>query len=139
VQETSYSPFALLRLLGVSSPSARVVVTALTLAALGGILLVARGRDGDRRSFVLALATGFVASPIVWMHYLVVVFVPLGLYRPRLGAAWLIPLAYWGLQTQENQGSAAKIVVMFALTGLAVALAMWQRREQAPVPALSSP
>ncbi len=139
VQETSYSPFALLRLLGLSTPSARLVVTALTLAALGGIILVARGRDGDRRSFVLALATGLLASPIVWMHYLVVVFVPLGLYRPRLGAAWLIPLAYWGLQTQENQGSAAKIVVMFVLTGLAVTLSMWQRRERLPVPALSSP
>jgi alpha-1,2-mannosyltransferase len=139
VQETSYSPFALLRLLGLSSPSARIVVAALTLAALSGIVLLARGRDGDRRSFVLALATGLLASPIVWMHYLVLVFVPIGLYRPRLGAAWVVPLAYWGLQSQENQGSAGRIVVMLVLTGLAVALAMWQRRARAPVPALSSP
>jgi hypothetical protein len=139
VQETSYSAFALLRLLGLSGPSARIVVAGLTLAALSGIVLLARGRDGDRRSFVLALATGLLASPIVWMHYLVLVFVPLGLYRPRFGAAWVVPLAYWGLQSQENQGSAARIVVMLVLTGLAVALAMWRRRERAPVPALSSP
>jgi hypothetical protein len=139
VQETSYSLFALLRLLGVSSPAARMAVLLLTVAALGAMFVVARGRDGDRRSFVLALGIGFLASPIVWMHYLVLVFVPVALYRSRLSAAWFVPLAYWGLQTQENQGSAGKIAVMAALTALAVGLAMRPRKATAPVPALSSP
>jgi hypothetical protein len=139
VQETSYSLFALLRLLGISSPAAHMTVLVATIAALGTLFVVARGKDGDRRSFVIALGIGFLASPIVWMHYLVLVFVPIGLYRQRLAAAWFVPLAYWALQTQENQGSAAKIVVMAALTGLAVGLAMWRRRARVPVPALSSP
>jgi hypothetical protein len=139
VQETSYSAFALLRLLGLTDTSARIVVVGLTLAALSGIVVIARSRDGDRRSFVFALATALLASPIVWMHYLVLVFVPVGLYRPRFGAAWVVPLAYWALRTQENEGSAARIVVMLVLTGFAVALAMWPERERTPVAALSSP
>jgi hypothetical protein len=139
VQERSYSPFALFRLLGLSSGSARLAVAALTIAALAAIVAVARGHDGDRRSFILALGAGFLASPIIWMHYLVVLFVPIALYRPRLTAAWIAPLAYWFLAGQENQGSAARIAVMLAVTTAALALAMWRSRQPAPVPALSSP
>jgi hypothetical protein len=139
VQETSYSPFALFGLLGMSSPAARMSVLVLTILALCAVFVVARGRDGDRRSFVLALGVGFLASPIVWMHYMVLVFVPVALYRRRLGAAWFVPLAYWALQTQENQGSAGRIVVMYALTALAVGLAMRPQKSREPVPALSSP
>jgi hypothetical protein len=139
VQERSYSPFALFRLLGLSSGSARLAVAALTLAALAAIVALARGHDGDRRSFVMALGAGLLASPIIWMHYLVLLVVPVAMYRARLSAAWIAPLAYWFLRGQENQGSAANIVVMLAVTAAALALAMWRGREPAPVPALSSP
>jgi alpha-1,2-mannosyltransferase len=142
-QDKSYSPFALFRLLGLSTGSARLAVLALTLAALGAVVAVARGRDGDRRSFLLALGAGLLASPIVWMHYLVLLVVPLALYRPRFGIAWVVPLAYWYLPGQENHGSARNIVVMAALTAITLALAMRQgrarERERAPLPALSSP
>jgi hypothetical protein len=139
VQETSYSPFALFRLLGLSTGSARLAVLGLTIAALAAIVAVARGRDGDRRSFLIALAAGLLASPIVWMHYLVLLFVPIALYRARLGAAWLVPLAYWYLPGQENHGSAGNILLMLALTAAALALSMRQGRERTPLPALSSP
>ena len=139
VQEKSYSPFALFRLLGLSTTSARLAVVGLTLVAFAATVALARGRDGDRRSFVVALGAGLLASPIVWMHYLVLVFVPMALYRPRLGAAWLVPLAYWYLPGQENHGSAGNIGLMLALTAAALVLAVWRRKEPAPVPALSSP
>jgi hypothetical protein len=80
-----------------------------------------------------------IASPIVWMHYLVLLNVPLALYRARFGAAWLVPLTYWILLSQENEGSAGRIAVMYGITALALALAMWPRREREPVPALNSP
>src|SRR5207244_5029201 len=115
-QDKSYSPFALLRSLGLSTGSTRLAVLGLAFVALAAILAVARGRDGERRSFVVALVAGLVASPIVWLHYLVLLIVPLALYRPRLSAAWLIPLTYWFLPGQENHGSARNIVVMLALT-----------------------
>jgi hypothetical protein len=100
---------------------------------------VARGKDGDRRSFVLALGAGLIASPILWMHYLVLLVVPVALYRPRFGAAWFVPLAYWSLPGQENHGSARNIAVMLALTAITLALAMRRGRERLPAPVLSSP
>jgi Glycosyltransferase family 87 len=139
VQERSYSPFALFRMLGLSTGSARVVVGALTLAALVAIVALARGRDGDRRSFVAALVVGLLASPIVWMHYLVLLVVPIALYRPRFGVAWVVPLGYWYLQGQENDGSVGNIVVMLVLSAAALGFAMWRDREQEPLPAPSAP
>lgn len=138
-QDKSYSPFALFRSLGLSTGSSRLAVLGLTLAALAAIIAVARGKDGDRRSFIVALVAGLLASPIVWLHYLVLLIVPLALYRQRLSAAWLIPLAYWFLPGQENHGSVRNIGVMLALTAATLALAMWRRRERTPLPALSSP
>jgi len=138
-QDKSYSPFALFRLFDLSTASARLAVLALTVAGLAAIVALARGNDGDRRSFLAALAVGLIASPIVWLHYLVLLIVPLALYRPRFGAAWLLPLAYWFLPGQENRGSAGNIALMLALTTLTLALAMWRGRERAPLPALSSP
>jgi hypothetical protein len=138
-QDKSYSPFALFRLLGLSPGSARLAMLALTVAAIGGIVAVARARDGDRRSFLLALGAGLVASPILWMHYLVLLAVPVALYRPRFGAAWFVPLAYWYLPGQENHGAARNIVLMVALTAITLGLAMRRERERLPAPVLSSP
>jgi Glycosyltransferase family 87 len=139
VEDNSYSPFAFFRLLGLSAGPARAAVLALTVLGLVAIILLARRRDGDRRSFVVALGVGLIASPIVWMHYLVLLVVPTALYRPRVGAAWLVPLAYWYLPGQQNHGSAWNIVLMVALTALALTLAMRPDRDRAPLPALSSP
>jgi hypothetical protein len=138
-QEKSYSPFALFRSLGRSTGSTRLAVLGLTLIALAAIFAAARGADGDRRSFVVALVAGLVASPIVWLHYLVLLFVPLALYRPRLSAAWFIPIAFWLLPGQESHRSATNIAVMVALTAATLALAVWRRRERVPAAALSSP
>jgi hypothetical protein len=41
--------------------------------------------------FVLAAA--LVMTPILWLHYLVLLFVPIALVRPRLSALWFAPLA----------------------------------------------
>ena len=32
-------------------------------------------------------------TPIMWLHYLVLLMVPLALTRPRFSALWLVPLA----------------------------------------------
>ena len=95
--ENSYSAFAILVALGLPATLARVLVV---VAAAGLLVLawrVARGSrdhgEGDRRAFVLALAAGFVLTPILWLHYLVLLVVPIALARPRLSALWFVPLA----------------------------------------------
>lgn len=96
--ESSYSAFAVLRALEVPELAARVLV----VAACAALLVLARraarvvGSDADerdRRSLTLVLAAGLVLTPILWLHYLVLLVVPIALARPRLSALWLAPLA----------------------------------------------
>jgi len=138
-ESRSFSPLGLFEALGLSRGSARLGVAILAVGALAAIFAAARGKDGDRRSFVVALGAGLLLSPIVWLHYLVLIFVPIALYRRRFSAAWLVPFAYWLLPGQESGGSIANFATMFGLTALAVALGVWQRRERTPLPALSTP
>jgi alpha-1,2-mannosyltransferase len=96
-EEKGYSLFPLLRGLGLSTDAARLVLLAATAILLAGIVKVASGRDGERRAFALAIGAALVLSPIMWPHYLVLLFVVLALFRPGFGVAWTFPLLYWVL------------------------------------------
>jgi len=95
--ENSYSTFAILRAGGLSELAARGVVVLMGIALL---VLAARAArtsadapcERDRRSLVLVLAAALVLTPILWLHYLVLLIVPIALARPRLSALWLAPL-----------------------------------------------
>ena len=43
------------------------------------------------RSFTCAVAATLALSPIVWLHYLVVLLVPMAIARPRFSPLWLLP------------------------------------------------
>jgi hypothetical protein len=72
--------------------------TATAIGVLAGLLVlalawrVAQGPDGDRRAFGLAVLAALTATPIVWEHYMVLLFVPIAVLSPRISAAWLLPL-----------------------------------------------
>jgi hypothetical protein len=92
--ENSYSAYAILVTVGLPSALAQGIVVALAAGLLALAWRAAQGGgDGDRRSLTLALAAGFVLTPILWLHYLVLLVVPIALARPRLSALWLVPLA----------------------------------------------
>ncbi|HET9102811.1 MAG TPA: glycosyltransferase family 87 protein [Solirubrobacteraceae bacterium] len=65
---------------------------------LAGILLVVAWRiartrpDGERPAFGLTVIAALTATPIVWQHYMVLLFVPVALLSPRWSRAWLIPV-----------------------------------------------
>src|SRR5262249_5046609 len=48
----------------------------------------------DVAVLTLAIAAALAASPIVWVHYFLLLLVPLALTQPRLSALWLVPLLY---------------------------------------------
>jgi Glycosyltransferase family 87 len=96
--ESSYSAFAVLRALDVPELAARALVVAAcaTLLVLAWRAATAPDLDRDerdRRSLTLVLAAGLVLTPILWLHYLVLLVVPIALARPRLSALWFAPLA----------------------------------------------
>ena len=92
--ENSYSIVGMASTLGLGE----TVGQALTLV-VGGALLVAcvvLARRGDEpRSFTCAVAATLALSPIVWLHYLVLLIVPLAIFRPRFSALWLLPILLW--------------------------------------------
>lgn len=52
-------------------------------------------RRREREVFVIAVVLMIVASPLVWIHYLVLLAVPLAISRPRFTLLWAVPLAAW--------------------------------------------
>lgn len=92
--ENSYSGYAILVALGLASAVARVAVAVAAVALLVlGWRAARNGADGDRRALTYALAAGVLLTPILWLHYLVLLVVPIALARPRLSALWFVPLA----------------------------------------------
>lgn len=91
---SSFSLFAVFNTV-MSNHNAQLAVIggALVLAAVVGI--VARGDDGDRPAFSVAVVGAVMLSPIVWAHYFILLAVPIALARPRLSALWFAPLVFW--------------------------------------------
>lgn len=117
----SFSIFSAASSLGVGQIAATLVSSLVggTLVVLG----VRAGRRGDDSlAFRALVAAAFALSPIVWPHYLVLLFVPLALTRPRYSPMWL-GLAWLGangfaLDRWQFAVTIAVIVVSALQTGL---------------------
>ena len=125
----SYSVFAIGQALGLSETAARAVAIVACAVLLLLALRAARGEDGDARSLTLALAAGLALSPIVWLHYLVLLYVPIALARPRLSGLWLLPLALWpfmwiGWFGDWPAGNLEELLVVAALAAAVVTAAV---------------
>ena len=70
----------------------------LALLVGGGLLVgcvVLARREDEPRAFACAVAATLALSPVVWLHYLVALLVPLAILRPRFSAIWLLPVLLW--------------------------------------------
>lgn len=94
-----------LETVGIGAGSAHLTALAVTGALLATAWVLSRRSDvdGDRRAFGLVVVAALVASPIVWAHYLILLFVPIALMSPRFSVLWLVPLVtYFAVQPQVN-------------------------------------
>lgn len=74
--------------------NAGLSVTAASAVALGAglaILTVALRTRDELAILALCLVAALVASPLVWEHYYVVLFVPIAALAPRLSPLWFAP------------------------------------------------
>ena len=83
---------AVLIAIGLPSGAASAVAIAAAAALLGFAWRIAKRPDGDRTAFGLAIIAALTATPIVWEHYMVLLFIPIALITPRLSAIWFLPL-----------------------------------------------
>jgi hypothetical protein len=138
---SSYSLVAL----GVRAHLPQTVAFALSLvvalALLVAAALVARdarraARDRDVASLTLALAAALAASPIVWMHYFLLLLVPIALTRPRLSLLWFVPLAYYPLgDAAWPAGDARKLAIALVVTLVILGAAVLRRTPRVSAPA----
>jgi hypothetical protein len=89
------SLFSLLLGLGVAAGLAKLAV----LGLAGGLVYMARrlvrgagSGASEARAFGLIVMAALIASPHVFEHYLVLLFVPIALMSPGLSALWFVPV-----------------------------------------------
>jgi alpha-1,2-mannosyltransferase len=113
----SYSLQTLALTLGGSDGLAAAVSVAL---AVSGVAIMVVLRRSEEAAFATAVATALFATPILWLHYLVLIFVPLALREPRLTTRWALPLLLWATPHPESMGSRWRIVLVLATLTLAL-------------------
>jgi len=92
--ENSYSFVGIADALGLPEWMGRAAMLLAGGTLLAWCVVFAR-RGDDFRSFTAALGATLALSPIVWLHYLVVLLVPMAIARPRFSALWLLPILLW--------------------------------------------
>jgi alpha-1,2-mannosyltransferase len=112
--------FSLVGLFRLQGGAATAFTAALVIAVVAGVLVAGRGPNGDRRAFVVAVAGALLATPVLWLHYFVLLFVPLALARPRLSALWFAPLAFWVTPLAHSDGSVWRTCFALAVGALIV-------------------
>jgi alpha-1,2-mannosyltransferase len=134
----SFSSNALFEALGVSTAAAQAGVAVLGLLLSLSILRLGRSGDGDRHSIVVAVAASLLLSPIVWMHYYILLLIPIALAKPRLAPIWFLPMLFWSIPKLEAEGDLKRLLIGLAIT-LATTIvsirAVHPRAELVPVTA----
>jgi hypothetical protein len=99
------------------------VANLIELLSVAAVFVLARQPDGDRRSFGAAIICALLLSPLVWVHYYVVLLVPIALARRRFGWIWIFPvLAFWPLA--NNQGKWWSVALVSGVMLLAGVVAL---------------
>lgn len=124
-QADGYSVVAAAMSAGVSASLARITAVIIGAALLGWAWR--KGRHGsDQTSFAIVIAACFVLTPIVWLHYFLLLYVPIAIRSPRFSVGWLLPLGFWVTPFQENFGSPWRI---YYGAVVAVAILFWATRR----------
>ncbi len=92
---------------------------------LGSCFVGARADETDRRLFVVTLGLAILLTPILWLHYLTLLLVPVALSRRRFGPEWVLLLGFWITPYQQPGTFAAWRVILT----LALVIAITVRAE----------
>ena len=107
----AHKSFSIVALVGLSGAASTVLSVLLAAALVAAVVAAGRSADGDRRAFAVAVLGTLVATPVVWMHYYALLFVPIALYRPRLSAVWAVPVVLWLVPSTYSEGVTWRILL----------------------------
>ena len=122
-----YSPTALALAVGLPREAALAVAVALGLPLLVAAGVLVRRPASELPALACAIAAVLVLSPVVWLHYLVLLVVPIAAARDRLGLVWFAPLLFWITPGTASNGSAWRIVFVLAVVAVTLVLAACPR------------
>jgi hypothetical protein len=108
------------------------LVPLIALVGLGYVCVRLARQGHEDSAFVAAVATAVVGSPIVWMHYVVILLVAMAIKNPMFSYVWLAPIALW-LAPTENPAGGVNFAIGFVLLVLLVFLALRGRRRRTVV------
>jgi hypothetical protein len=117
-------------LLGLPPAASQAAAVAVGLGVLAGVIVLGR-RGDERRAFILALAASLALSPVVWLHYFLVLTLAIAISTPGPDLIWLAPLLVWGAMFTAVKGAVPPAVLSQVAAALVVALAL--RRPGIPV------
>lgn len=113
--------------LGFSAELARAVAI-----MCGAILLTAAWRtirrpDGERRAFGLAVMAALTVSPLVWAHYLILLFVPIALASPAFSPLWLLPMLSDVVPAPDMHAHLVQIIPYFVMDAVMLGVLLGRR------------
>ena len=78
----------------------------------------------------MALAASLLLTPILWLHYFLLLFLPLALFHKRFTPVWLVPLAFWLTPFQESGEEVWRIAFVWLVLALVLGLSLGRTRSQ---------
>lgn len=115
----SYSLVHGLGSFGIPVSAARWV--AVLVAAGVAAAIVRRARGSDLGWFTAALTFGILVSPLLWLHYLLLLFVPMAISHRRSLGIWLTAAyGFWAMLILLPPGSLRALVAIAIASGLAI-------------------
>jgi len=76
---------------GMSAFAARLLALSVAAMLFAAASWLWRTEDGDERAFGLVVVAALLSSPVVWVHSMVFLYVPVALMSRRLSLLWFIP------------------------------------------------
>ena len=137
-QSQGYSAVSGAMALGAGAGPARVLALAVGLVLLACAYRRGWSAGDDAGAFALTICASLALSPIVWLHYLALLLVPLAVCYRSLRWPWLVPLALWltpAQQSIEHPWGIAVAAVVIAIVALTTARdgGGWDRTSDQPV------
>ena len=126
----SYTIFALASDLGAPELVGRATGIAVAAATLLGCWVLGR-RGDDERSFTLAIVAALLFTPIIWLHYFVLLLVPIAIVQKRLSLLWAAPLLFWLSQGHGN-GTTLQTAWTLGVVAFVTVLVLRRPTESAP-------
>jgi hypothetical protein len=123
-----YTITALMLKLGAAHAIADITGIALAVLAIAACLYAGHRHD-DRAALTLGVVACLLATPVLWVHYFVLLLVPLALARPRLSAIWCVPLILWVCPIKPAPWQS---VVAFLVNALIVYTMLFRARSARP-------